>query len=66
MFPDVRIEYETRDGMHEKVDLELATGDYKASQLKAKAAAGLKVYSPNGHLGGTPHGEELIAGLISL
>jgi hypothetical protein len=46
VFPDLRIEYETRDEEMAKVDLELTTGHYKESQLAAKRAAGLKLYGP--------------------
>jgi hypothetical protein len=48
VIPDLRVEYQTRDGENSRVDLELATGDYKASQLAAKRAAGMKVYSSSG------------------
>jgi len=45
-FPDLRIEYETRDQQMEKVDLELATGNYRRFQLIEKARAGFHVYIP--------------------
>ena len=51
VFPDLRIEYETRDQEMDKVDLELATGDYKASQVRAKHSAGLKIYAPDTAVG---------------
>jgi hypothetical protein len=34
--PDVRIEYETRDGERGRVDLELATGHYRGRNLTEK------------------------------
>jgi len=66
VFPDLRIEYESRDGEPEKVDLELATGDYKNSEVATKRAAGLKIYGPDS----APRSPalqdpEIVAGLIS-
>jgi hypothetical protein len=54
VIPDLRVEYETREGELSRVDLELATRDYKSSQIAAKTAAGLKIYSPDSASGGTP------------
>ena len=45
--PDLRIEYETRDGDMAKVDLELATEHYRGSHVKAKASAGFQFYAAN-------------------
>ncbi|HWB83484.1 MAG TPA: hypothetical protein VG675_05060 [Bryobacteraceae bacterium] len=42
--PDLRIEYETREGELDKVDLELATPNYRAAHLNVKTAAGFKVF----------------------
>jgi len=44
--PDVRIEYENRDDEQARIDLELATSDYRASQLAEKAQAGFSIYAP--------------------
>lgn len=44
-FPDLRIEYETRDTEIARVDLELATGHYHASHLAEKARAGFQIYA---------------------
>ena len=67
VFPDLRIEFETRDQEMDKVDLELATGDYKKSQMQAKHAAGLRIYAPANAAGSPAHHDpEIIAGLISL
>ena len=67
VFPDLRIEYESRDQEMEKVDLELATGHYKESQLQAKRAAGLKIYAPDSGLGSPAHFDtEIVSGLVSL
>jgi hypothetical protein len=44
--PDVRIEYENRDDEHARIDLELATSDYRNNQLAEKAQAGFSIYAP--------------------
>jgi hypothetical protein len=50
-----------------RVDLELATGDYKTGQVQAKHAAGLKIYAPSSALGSPAFQDpEIVAGLISL
>jgi hypothetical protein len=66
VIPDLRVEYETRDGDHERVDLELATGDYKPAQIAAKKAAGLKIYGPDSTSGGTPWEPDYAAAVISI
>jgi hypothetical protein len=43
--PDVRIEYETRDGEKARVDLELATGHYRGRNLAEKVRAGFALYA---------------------
>lgn len=58
VIPDLRVEYETREGEVSKVDLELATQDYKPAQLAAKRAAGIKIYGPDSVSGGTPREPE--------
>lgn len=45
MLPDLRIEYETRDGDQARVDLELVTSDYQTSDIAAKADAGFSIYA---------------------
>jgi hypothetical protein len=62
--PDLRIEYQTRDGEMAKVDLELATDHYKASQLAEKASAGFVVYGEAG--GSKPEDRDLISEILSL
>lgn len=59
--PDVRIEYEDRDGVLQRRDLELATEHYSRSQLSGKHASGFRVYraagvrgASAGKKGGTP------------
>jgi hypothetical protein len=43
--PDVRIEYETRDGERARLDLELATGHYRGPNLSEKVRAGFALYA---------------------
>jgi hypothetical protein len=43
--PDVRIEYETRDGEIARVDLELVTGHYRGRNLAEKVRAGFSIYA---------------------
>lgn len=64
LLPDLRIEYETREGELAKVDLELATAHYKPSQMAQKASAGFVVYTESG--GSKPEDHNLISELFSL
>ena len=79
--PDLRIEYDTRDGDRTKVDLELTTEAYRAGQLAAKRQAGFTVYSAFGRGGrslafaasaehgshaAATHDRDAISGLLSL
>jgi hypothetical protein len=43
--PDVRIEYENRDGEKARIDLELATGHYRGRSLADKVCAGFAIYA---------------------
>ena len=43
--PDLRIEYETRDGEKARIDLELATGHYRGRSLAEKVSAGFAIYA---------------------
>jgi hypothetical protein len=43
--PDIRVEYETRDGEKARVDLELATGHYRGRNLAEKVLAGFALYA---------------------
>lgn len=45
VLPDLRVEYETRDGDERHVDLEVATRNYRAAHIQAKSAAGFRVYA---------------------
>jgi DNA-binding PadR family transcriptional regulator len=66
--PDLRIEYETQEGDLTKVDLELATGHYKGSQIAEKGAAGFSIHGTGGGQqgGGTPQDHDFISEIISL
>jgi hypothetical protein len=59
-FPDVRIEYESRDQEQCSIDLECVTGHYKAPQVAAKAAAGFKLYNQDYRGRSAERGEDLI------
>jgi hypothetical protein len=43
--PDLRIEYETREGDMGRVDLELSTENYRPRQIADKARAGFSLYA---------------------
>jgi hypothetical protein len=43
--PDLRIEYQTRDGEMTRVDLELATEHYRSRNLAEKVRAGFSIYA---------------------
>lgn len=67
--PDLRIEYETRAGNLEKVDLELATDHYKDSQVGQTSRAGFKLYYSGGtqsRSGSVGDERELTRGILSL
>jgi len=65
-FPDVRIEFETRDHEQSKVDLECVTGHYKARQIAAKKAAGFKLYTQDYRGRSAERGEDLVGEVMSL
>jgi hypothetical protein len=62
--PDLRIEYQTRDGEMAKVDLELATDHYKQSQISEKASAGFIVYGEGG--GSKPEDRDFMSEILSI
>lgn len=51
VLPDLRIEYENSHGEISKVDLELATQNYRGAHLRPKAQAGFKIYVEHGNAG---------------
>jgi hypothetical protein len=44
--PDFRIEYEDEQGEPSRVDIEVATGNYRQAHLAMKAQAGFRIYVP--------------------
>lgn len=66
--PDLRIEYETRDGDRAHIDLELATEHYRPGHMQQKTRAGFKMYGVNttsrGHRAGW-EGRELTAEVLA-
>lgn len=68
-FPDLRLESEDSLGQRSKVDLELATADYRQGSLTAKARAGFTLYAApgdHGRLGSIPLDDhDLVAGILS-
>jgi hypothetical protein len=67
--PDLRIEYQERDGQMTRVDLELATHHYHGSHLQTKAAAGFKMYASAdsaGSLRAALEEREITAEILSL
>lgn len=67
--PDLRIEYETRDHQQARVDLELATQDYRAAGIAEKANAGFTIYAPRdeaSRLRAAIRDPELTRGILSL
>ena len=67
--PDMRIEYETRDGEMARVNLELVTEHYRGSSVAEKVRAGFSLYTPHGeadHLRRVLDQHELTAEILSL
>lgn len=69
VLPDLRIEYETRDGQQARVDLELATGHYHGAHMRDKAEAGFRIYVADGsekRLTRVMEEREIIAAILSI
>jgi hypothetical protein len=67
--PDLRIEYETREGEQARVNLEVATQHYHGGALAAKAEAGFKMYAVDGsggHLSKVLDDHDIVAEILSL
>jgi hypothetical protein len=47
VIPDLQIEYENTEGQLTRVNLELATKNYRSNHLQAKAQAGFTLYAPS-------------------
>jgi hypothetical protein len=62
VFPDVRIEYEDERGEPGRVDVEVATGNYRGEHIATKTAAGFRVYATA--LGGGRFSDERSALLL--
>jgi hypothetical protein len=62
VFPDVRIEYEDERGEPGRVDVEVATGNYRGEHIATKTAAGFRVYATP--LGGGRFSQERSALLL--
>jgi hypothetical protein len=60
--PDLRVEFETADGLLEHRDLELVTEHYTRSQLAAKARAGFTAYRSAGTGKGLSGGDSKTGG----
>jgi hypothetical protein len=67
--PDMRIEYETREGEMARVNLELVTEHYRGRSIAEKVRAGFSLYTPHGesdHLRRMLDQHELTADILSL
>lgn len=67
--PDMRIEYETREGETARVNFELVTEHYRARHVAEKVRAGFFLYTPHGeadHLRRMLDQHELTAEILSL
>ena len=67
--PDMRIEYETRDGEMARVNLELVTEHYRGRSLAEKVRAGFRLFTPHGeadHIRRVLDQQELTAEILSL
>jgi hypothetical protein len=67
--PDLRLEYETREGTIARVDLELATEHYRPDQVAAKVQAGFTIYAPASQterLSSALHDRGIVAEILSL
>jgi hypothetical protein len=67
--PDLRIEYETRDGEMARVNLELVTEHYRGRSVAEKVRAGFRLFTPHGeadHLRRVLDQHELTAEILSL
>jgi hypothetical protein len=67
--PDMRIEYETREGDMARVNLELVTEHYRGRSVAEKVRAGFSLYTPYGeadHLRRVLDQQELTAEILSL
>ena len=45
LYPDAQIEYTDADGRSGRVNVEVASGHYRAGSVRAKAAAGFRMHA---------------------
>jgi hypothetical protein len=67
--PDMRIEYENREGELARVNLELVTEHYRGRSIAEKVRAGFSIFTPHGeadHLRRVLDQQELTAEILSL
>ena len=50
LYPDAQIEYTDSDGRNGRINVEVASGHYRAGSVRAKAAAGFRLHA-NGAAG---------------
>jgi hypothetical protein len=65
-FPDVRIEFESRDQEPCTVDLECVNRNYGAGAVAAKSAAGFKLYNQDYRGRSAERGQDLVGEVLSL
>jgi len=65
-FPDVRIEFESRDQEPCTVDLECVNRNYGAEAVAAKSAAGFKLYNQDYRGKSAERGQDLVGEVLSL
>ena len=65
-FPDVRIEFDSRDQEPCTVDLECVTRNYGAGAVAAKTAAGFKLYNKDYRGKSAERGQDLVGEVLSL
>jgi hypothetical protein len=69
LVPDLQVEYENAEGQLSRVNLELATKNYRVGHLQAKAQAGFTLYAPaqdSDRLRRALHDREITAEILSL
>jgi hypothetical protein len=67
--PDLRIEYETREGERTRVDIEVASASYHGSHAAIKAAAGFRIYGSQdtvSRLSRSLEERDIVADILSL
>jgi len=65
-FPDVRIEFESRDQESCTVDLECVNRNYRSPEIAAKSAAGFKLYNQDYRGKSAERGQDLVGEVLSV